>query len=98
MQLSLVMLSCAKIYRKTGYRIVYFRVEIMVKLKKLSQLLAIAASLVLAPITGVTTADGDIEEVVVTGSYIQSSPKDGASPVDIVTRDYIDEQAAITIS
>ena len=39
-----------------------------------------------------------IEEVIVTGSYIKSSPKDGASPVDIITRDYIDESGAVTIA
>ncbi len=39
-----------------------------------------------------------IEEVVVTGSYIKSSPTDGASPVDVVDRSYIDEMAAVDIS
>ncbi len=40
----------------------------------------------------------ELEEVIVTGSYIKSSPRDGASPVDIVSRDDIDEIAAITIA
>jgi iron complex outermembrane receptor protein len=43
-------------------------------------------------------ADKAIEEVVVTGSYIKSSPTDGASPIDVVSRDYIDEMAAVTIA
>ncbi len=40
----------------------------------------------------------EIEEVVVTGSYIKSSPTDGASPVDVLDRGYLDEMAAVTIS
>lgn len=36
--------------------------------------------------------------MVVTGSYIKSSPTDGASPVEVVSRDNIDEMAALTIS
>ena len=39
-----------------------------------------------------------LEEVIVTGSYIKSSPTDGASPVDIVSRDDIDEMAVLDIS
>ena len=31
-------------------------------------------------------AEEEVEEVVVTGSYIKSSPTDGASPVEIVDR------------
>ena len=42
--------------------------------------------------------DDALEEVIVTGSYIKSSPTDGASPVDIVSRDDIDEMGALDIS
>ena len=38
------------------------------------------------------------EEVVVTGSYIAGSPTDGASPVEIVGRDLIDNIGAMTAS
>lgn len=40
----------------------------------------------------------ELEEVVVTGSYIKSSPTDGASPVDVVDRSYIEELGPVTIS
>jgi iron complex outermembrane receptor protein len=43
-------------------------------------------------------ADKAIEEVVVTGSYIKSSPTDGASPIQVVGRSNIDEMAAVTIA
>lgn len=43
-------------------------------------------------------ASDTIEEVVVTGSYIKGSPTDGASPVDVLDRSYLDEMAAVTIS
>ena len=43
-------------------------------------------------------AEQTIEEVVVTGSYIKSSPTDGASPIEVVSRDKIDEMAALTIA
>jgi iron complex outermembrane receptor protein len=46
----------------------------------------------------VMAAEPELEEVIVTGSYIKSSPRDGASPIDVVTRDYIDEIGAITIA
>lgn len=41
---------------------------------------------------------GEIEEVLVTGSYLKSSPKDGASPIVIVDRSDIDQMGAISIS
>ena len=34
--------------------------------------------------------DRQVEEVVVTGSYIKGSPTDGASPVEIYDRDTIE--------
>ena len=39
-----------------------------------------------------------VEEVVVTGSYIKGSPTDGASPVEIINRDEIDNLNASTIA
>jgi len=41
---------------------------------------------------------GEIEEVLVTGSYLKSSPKDGASPIVIVDRSDIDQMGAMSIS
>ena len=35
---------------------------------------------------------GEIEEVVVTGSYIRGTPEDAASPVDVTTREDMDLQ------
>ena len=40
----------------------------------------------------------DIEEVMVTGSYIKGSPTDGASPVEIVDRDTIEDIGATSIA
>ena len=42
--------------------------------------------------------DAKIEEVLVTGSYLKSSAKDGASPIVIVDRDNIDQMGAMSIS
>ena len=42
--------------------------------------------------------DKTIEEIIVTGSYIKVSPKDGSSPVDIITRDEIDGMGAFLTS
>lgn len=43
-------------------------------------------------------AEEEVEEVVVTGSYIKSSPTDGASPVEIVDRSTIDDLGATSIA
>ena len=37
----------------------------------------------------------DVEEVVVTGSYIKGSPTDGASPVELYDRDTIEGIGAV---
>jgi iron complex outermembrane receptor protein len=58
---------------------------------------ALAALMLPALALPAFAADKPIEEVVVTGSYIKSSPTDGASPIDVVGRDDIDEMAAVTI-
>ena len=39
------------------------------------------------PFLAVTLVAQEVEEVVITGSYIKSSPTDGASPVEIIGRD-----------
>jgi iron complex outermembrane receptor protein len=40
------------------------------------------------------TSEGAIEEVIVTGSYIRGSPEDAALPVDVITRDTLQEQGS----
>ena len=42
--------------------------------------------------------DEAVEEVVVTGSFIKGSATDGASPVEIVSRDTIEVLGATTIA
>ena len=39
----------------------------------------------------------NLEEVVITGSYIKGSGTDEATPVDVLTSDYIQKQGALTI-
>ena len=41
--------------------------------------------------------EGAIEEVVVTGSYIRSTAVDKASPVEIISSDYIINSGAIDV-
>ena len=61
---------------------------------KLNKLLGVIA----LPFLAVTLVAQEVEEVVVTGSYIKSSPTDGASPVEIIGRDEIDNLNATTIA
>ena len=61
------------------------------KLKKFSVVFAL-------PIFAFTLIAQEVEEVVITGSYIKSSPTDGASPVEIIGRDEIDNLNATTIA
>ena len=42
-------------------------------------------------------SEGDIEEVVVTGSYIKGSPQDAASPIQVISREDMDIQSAVTV-
>ena len=42
--------------------------------------------------------DNAIEEIIVTGSYIKVTSKDGSSPVDIITREEIDGLGAFLAS
>ncbi|MGB2261664.1 MAG: TonB-dependent receptor, partial [Luminiphilus sp.] len=39
----------------------------------------------------------NLEEVVITGSYIKGSGTDEATPVDVLNSDYIQKQGALTI-
>ena len=50
------------------------------------------------PLFAMTLIAQEVEEVVITGSYIKSSPTDGASPVEIIGRDEIDNLNATTIA
>ena len=61
---------------------------------KLNKLLIVIA----LPFLAFTLVAQEVEEVVVTGSYIKSSPTDGASPVEIIGRDEIDNLNATTIA
>ena len=44
------------------------------------------------------SASGDIEEVVITGSYIKGTGTDEASPVEVLNNDYIQKSGAITVA
>ena len=46
----------------------------------------------------INAQEESVEEVVVTGSYIKGSPTDGASPVEIISRDTIDALSASTVA
>ena len=56
---------------------------------------SILFSLVL--VTGVSIAE-EVEEVVVTGSYIKGSATDGASPVEVISKDTIELLGATTVA
>ena len=43
-------------------------------------------------------ADESIEEIVVTGSYLKTSPTDGASPIDVIDREAIENFGANTVA
>jgi len=43
-------------------------------------------------------ANQDIEEIVVTGSYLKTSATDGASPIDVVDREEIENFGATTVA
>ncbi|MFM1897717.1 MAG: hypothetical protein RLZZ385_2791 [Pseudomonadota bacterium] len=49
------------------------------------------------PVAAQQPEDGDIEEVVVTGSYIRGTPLDAPSPVQVVDRESIEAQGAAII-
>jgi len=58
-------------------------------LRSCLSVLAIAL-LAVGTVQPVFAADGEIEEVVVTGSYIRGTPEDASSPVDVTTREDMD--------
>ena len=59
---------------------------------------AITIGVILAGLSApVLAQDGDVEEVVVTGSYIRGSALDAPSPVTVVDRDSISAQGASQI-
>ena len=43
-------------------------------------------------------AQQDVEEVMVTGSYIKGSVTDGASPVEVIDREEIENIGAVSIA
>jgi len=49
-------------------------------------------------INGQDNKDEPVEDVVVTGSYIKGSSQDGAAPVDIVSRETIEDIGAATVA
>ncbi|MEH6634169.1 MAG: TonB-dependent receptor [Halioglobus sp.] len=59
-----------------------------------------AIATALAPLTfGISTLSmaQEMEEVLITGSYIKGSPSDAASPVDVIDNDYINRSGAFTV-
>ena len=47
--------------------------------------------------SGASAEERIIEEVLVTGSYIKGSPEDAPSPIQVISREDIDVQSAVTI-
>ena len=60
--------------------------------------LLLCMTFVLAPWNLSYAQDLDIEEVVITGSYLKSNPGDEALPVQVLERDYIDGIGANSLS
>ncbi|WP_043320118.1 TonB-dependent siderophore receptor [Microbulbifer sp. HZ11] len=69
---------------------------------KFSSRKTLSAAISLAIVSGscavAAQEDGTLEEVMVTGSYIKSSPDDAAVPVQVVGREYIDSIGATTVA
>ena len=62
-----------------------------------SKIFAFIAILPFISVSYFTSAD-EVEEVVVTGSYIKGSPTDGASPVELYDRDTIEGIGAVDVA
>jgi len=60
------------------------------KLGKAIRLTALSAGLAMIPMTSVA-AEKEIEEVVVTGSFIKGTPEDAALPVDVISRSDLED-------
>ena len=65
------------------------------KRKALSLAIMLAGSTLALP--AVAQQDEEVEEIVVTGSFLRGSPLDAPSPVDVIDRDSIEAQGASTI-
>ena len=65
--------------------------------KMRSKLLACLAIIPFVSLTFTISAE-EVEEVVVTGSYIKGSPTDGASPVELYDRDTIEGIGAVDVA
>ena len=61
-------------------------------------LVGLAAASLLPSAVMAQENSNEIEEVVITGSYLKSSAKDGASPIAVVDRESIDYMGAISVS
>ncbi|MDG1654421.1 MAG: TonB-dependent receptor, partial [Luminiphilus sp.] len=57
----------------------------------------LTANLLLANTALAQDDNSNLEEVVITGSYIKGSGTDEASPVEVLDSDYIQKQGALTI-
>ncbi|MFT5012079.1 MAG: iron complex outermembrane receptor protein, partial [Dinoroseobacter sp.] len=67
------------------------------KLGKLAGLVALSASLSALPVLNAIAEEDQIEEVVVTGSYIKRSSETSAVPLSIVDQAQIDDSGIATI-
>jgi iron complex outermembrane receptor protein len=63
----------------------------------LTLLMALGASQATAAAAAAAAAPKDVSEVVVTGSYIEGTPKTAALPVDVVTQESIRRQGSPTV-
>tara|TARA_R110002072_G_scaffold20841_3_gene75133 strand:+ start:957 stop:3887 length:2931 start_codon:yes stop_codon:yes gene_type:complete len=61
------------------------------KLGKAMCLTALSASLAIIPMISVAAEEKELEEVVVTGSFIKGTPEDAALPVDVITRNDLED-------
>ena len=60
------------------------------KLRKAISLATLSASIAMIPLTSVA-AEKELEEVVVTGSFIKGTPEDAALPVDVISRSDLED-------
>ncbi len=56
------------------------------KLRRAISLASLSASIAFLPLSSVTAQEQELEEVVVTGSFIKGTPEDAALPVDVISR------------